>query len=115
MKKSYTYKKKKQNRKIVIFPLMILIAIGMILGIFTLTKKETKAETTDEWICEHENLYIVNYQQYSNTGTKSYHMITFGCKDCDNKNVGKFLSYCEDSQVYQNNKLVCSICKKVLE
>ena len=115
MKKKYTYRKKKQNRKIVIFPLMLLIVIGIIVGISTLTKKETKAEIVDEWICEHENLYIVNYQQYTNTSTKSYHMITLGCKNCGNENVGKFLSYCENSQVYQNNKLVCSICKKVLE
>ena len=116
MKKKYTYRKKRQNRKIVILPLMLFIVISIIVAISTLTKKETKAETTDEWICSHKNIYISSIQQNTmdkddTTLARYTHNVTISCKDCEKKLI-IYKAYCKDAFYNIDNRedVKCGFC-----
>ena len=107
MKKTYAYKKKKQNSKIIIFPLMLLIVIGIVVGISTLTKKKTKAETNGEWVCNHNNsLYFASASRIND----SNHTIHIGCSKCKNTNIIEFNSDCAKSKIRENNTVKCALC-----
>lgn len=117
MKKTYTYKKKKQNRKIIIFPLMLLVIVGIVVGISTLTKKETKAGTTDQWICKHQSYEIVS----TSIGTTEFkHSITIRCKDCSKYSInidGECLGYFILEEKISPAEYIykCSVCNRKID
>ena len=87
MKKSYTYKKKKQNRKIVLLPIVILFIVTAILSVTIIVMNKASAltsnlEITSKYKCGSDSSHTVAITKDYVELSSSMHAKKVYCQDC---------------------------------